>query len=1104
MAANAFADWLARGRTHQSEARPADAIPCFRRAARDDPRSPVPHFHLGEALWQLGLTTDALQAWRTAAGLDRAFLAPRLALAEAAMTHGDFASARLVAREALLLAPHDARARATSIAASAATGDRGDALVAASLFAADPALAHVPSLAMALAAALAAVPESEERNALLKAITPHAATLPAGLLAVLAESGVAIPDSVAGRPWTLADAESLRRLAVVVQRRNTQIADQLAIAYSALCGTLPPPPVSLVWPRRTAGQALRMAWLCPAPESTAWAAAQSALVKTRGAFSGDALSFVILCAGDVETTRASLPATLGDAPMIAVPLPMDTGIAKVVAARDCDVLIDAAGLTAATASLLVARPARANWALATGTPVHRGPLVERTFATGDALATALRDLHAALTNESGCPLSADQLAALWDNSVRQHQQGDLAAAMAGYGKVVDVQPGFAPALHLLGVVALAQGERERARDAFDAAVAAAPEFGEARLSSAELALAMRDAERAVWLLSEGLARSPRDVAFLRMLGHAQLARRDGAAAEEAFRHVLVHAPADGDAHFNHGIALQMQGDAQGAARAYQRALTFKPDLIAADFNLGVLFQQQTNTQAAIAAYSNVLAADPSHVTAYKNLGEVLLSAGQMDAWLANFRAFERHCPKALPLAVYALEACHHQADFASLERYIDGLRKEEFQARDEEELADCLEELLYLLLFFDVEPALLLRFAHAYDGVGARVYGLPMARSAVRRPGPLRVGYLSGDLRNHVMGKMMWQAIAHHDRTKVECYFYANSNERDAWTQRFESVAKRFAVIAGEDDARAAVLIADDDLDILVDLSTHTRGARPGILARKPARVQVTHVASAGTVGLSAIDYKLTDRYADVPENQEFQIERLLAMDGCVFPFRHVAPAVQHPFDRRALGFPADAIVIGAFVNPLKLSRRCLDLWRDVLARIPRALLAFSPANPALRDSYLRLAQAAGIARERIVFLPQGRDDAENQARYRLVDFVLDTMPFGGVNGTIEALDMGVPVVTLVGKRHGERTSFSILRNLGVTATIANTGREYAEIAARLADEPAFRADVSAAIAAGLGKSPLVDMVGHTRNLEAAYRAALTERAAEVPGSLRG
>src|SRR4029450_6174253 len=133
-----------------------------------------------------------------------------------------------------------------------------------------------------------------------------------------------------------------------------------------------------------------------------------------------------------------------------------------------------------------------------------------------------------------------------------------------------------------------------------------------------------------------------------------------------------------------------------------------------------------------------------------------------------------------------------------------------------------------------------------------------------------------------------------------------------------------------------------------------------------------------------------------------------------------------------------------------------------------------------------------GIAADRLLFLPQGRDDAENQARYTIVDFVLDTMPFGGVNGTLEALDMGVPVVTLVGRRHGERTSYSIIANLGVTDTVAQSGREYVDIAARLADEPAFMASVRASIRARLAGSMLTDMTGHTRHLEAAYVAALT------------
>jgi len=345
---------------------------------------------------------------------------------------------------------------------------------------------------------------------------------------------------------------------------------------------------------------------------------------------------------------------------------------------------------------------------------------------------------------------------------------------------------------------------------------------------------------------------------------------------------------------------------------------------------------------------------------------------------------------------------------------------------------------------------------------------------------------------------MIWQALRHHDRDRFELYFYALSPVRDEWTERFAGIAERFTSLAEQDDATAVATIAADDLDILVDLNTHTKGARPAILARKPARVQVTHVASAGTLGLRAVDFKLTDAYADLPENQEYLFETLLFMPGCVYPYRRIEPAKDHGYRRAELGIASDAVVIGAFVNPLKLSRRCLSLWRDVLDRIPRAVIAFSPIQPSLRDVYRRLIAAAGIASERIVFVPNGRDEAENQARYTLVDFVLDPLPYGGVNGTLEALDMGVPVVTLLGKRHGERTSYSILANAGVTDTVAHTGREYVELAARLADDPAFMAQLRAKIAAGIARSPLTDMAAHTRHLEAAYVEALRRLAPEA------
>jgi len=600
------------------------------------------------------------------------------------------------------------------------------------------------------------------------------------------------------------------------------------------------------------------------------------------------------------------------------------------------------------------------------------------------------------------------------------------------------------------------------------------------------------------LVEAGLASAPRSAALWRVRGELELARHDAAAAREAFASALALAPADAEAHFNLGVALQKLGVATDAARAYQRALAFDPGLADAHFNLAVLFQEGGHVEPALDAYRAVLARDPKHVAAYRNLGEALFAAGRFDDWLANFRRFEAACPDALPLAVQALEACQYGADHAALERYLDGLRKERFRARDAVELVDALEQLLYLLLFFDVEPEMMLRFAQTYNATAPQVYGAMLPRPATRRPGKLRIGYLSADLRNHVMGKMIWQAVRHHDRGRFAVHYYSLSGVRDEWTERFAAAGERLEVIAGLSEREAAARIAADDLDLLVDLSGHTKGSKPGILAAKPARVQLTHVASAGSVGLDTVDFKLTDRYADPPGNQEFVIETLLPMDGCVYPYRHVEPAAAHPFTRQALGLPPDAIVVGAFVTPMKLSRRCLVLWRDVLARLPRARLAFSPTHPALKPVFERLCGAAGIARDRLVFVPQGRDDAENQARYAIVDFVLDPVPFGGVNGVLEPLDAGVPVVALAGARHGERSAYSILANLGVTATVGETGREYVEIAARLAEDAAFAAQVRAAIRAGLARSPLTDMLAHTRALEAAYLQALSRAAPEA------
>jgi predicted O-linked N-acetylglucosamine transferase (SPINDLY family) len=219
-----------------------------------------------------------------------------------------------------------------------------------------------------------------------------------------------------------------------------------------------------------------------------------------------------------------------------------------------------------------------------------------------------------------------------------------------------------------------------------------------------------------------------------------------------------------------------------------------------------------------------------------------------------------------------------------------------------------------------------------------------------------------------------------------------------------------------------------------------------------------------------------------------------------VLPVRRVGPvSASTPAARRAeLGVADSGIVFGAFVSLLKLSPRCLTLWRDILQRVPRSLLAFSPGNASEQSLYRRRVAGFGIDPARVVFIPRAADEAGDRARYELIDVVLDTVPYTGGDTTAAALDMGVPVVTRAGERHAERMSLSLLSHLGVTDTVAHGDAEYVEIACRLADDAAWRSEVAAKIVDRFRRSDIADTRRYAACLEDAYARALAIKSGAV------
>jgi len=1106
--------WLARGERHQRGGRNVDSLVCYREALLADRYAIQAHYHLGEVLRDLGRTGDAFDAWRTELTLQPRHLPTLLAFGAAARRIGKIAESAEAYRRAMAFDPANRAASHGLDLTRFASGD-ADAYQAIQRSIDD---GTVRDDLEELARLLLLAPASPHKRALIDHLAGRDfADAPPLLAAMLTEDALARGERA--RPLTAlqsterriegADSLEVMRLLALASAR---VAPDLpwALRYATETSARHAMEAPLAWPRRTPGVALRVAYLiAPGRPLQVGAVTIDPHRYLREVVAAHPLERIAAVVFDVDAGASPLSTT--DAPIGSALTPLGRApgpaIAQRLAEADFDAIVDLAGMTAATGPLLAQRPARTIWTIDALLAAHVAPLITRRLpaprsATDEDLRAHRQDIEKALaaataqqlSSGGACTASSMEMARRWREALRAHQAQDASAAIEAYRVVLALQPDFARAHYLLGLVLRDGGQHAEALERLTFAVRACPTFVDARAALANLLRERGRGDEAMELCREGLAAAPRASALWRAIGLVDLSRRKGRDARAAFDRALSLHASDAETHYNRGVALQMERKRRAALNAYRRALALTPELTAAAYNAGVVLRDLGRSDAAIAAFERVVAQDAAHVAAHNALCETLHESGRIDDWLRAFRRFETSCPDALPLAAQALEACQYLADLAALDGYLDRLRRGGFRPSSDTELVDCLETLLLLILYFDVEPADVLDLYRSYAATAPRVYGAPIALPRQRRPGKIRLGYLSGDLRNHVMGKMVWEAVRRHDRGCFELYFYSLSSVSDEWTARYRELGDHFTTLADATEREAAERIAADELDLLVDLATNTRGAKPGILALQPAHVQITHIASAGAVGLRTIDFKLTDAFADPPANQAHQPETLLPMEGCVYPYRHIVPAAAHPYRRDRLGIAADAVVIAAFVNPMKLSRRCLSLWRDVLDRVPRALLALSPLSAGAGEAQRRLLAAAGIAQHRIITVPAGRDEAENQARYHIVDFVLDPLPYGGANGTLEALDMQVPVVTLCGRRHGERSSYSILANLGVLDTVAHDQSEYVAIAARLADDRAFMAHVKAAIRTGLAASPLTDMDQHTRNLERAYVTALKQR----------
>ncbi|MBI2961503.1 MAG: tetratricopeptide repeat protein [Betaproteobacteria bacterium] len=542
--------------------------------------------------------------------------------------------------------------------------------------------------------------------------------------------------------------------------------------------------------------------------------------------------------------------------------------------------------------------------------------------------------------------------------------------------------------------------------------------------------------------------------------------------------------ANAESHYRRGLDAHRRRDWEAAVRHYECALRADPLRADAWNDLGLAHCERREFEKARGSFAQALAAEPDHAVANLNLANLLREE------FLDFSAAEAHYRRALAAGAARREA------LPAL-----GLALQE-QGRVEEALA-CYREAIrldpgdlvareYSLFALNLLPGQSAQDVYQEHLRWAQALGPASAPPRRESDGRIRVGFVSGDFRGHSTAAFALPLVRALDRSRFEVSCYSTSIACDQTTRAFRRAAEHWNDIHALSDAEAARRIRAERIEILVDLSGHTRGGRLGLFAQRPAPVAVTWLGYLNTTGLSAIDWRITDARADPPGASEaFHSERLVRLPEVQWCFEPPAEAPAPAGGGSGEAADDRTITFGSCNHVAKLNERVLALWARLLAEVPQSrLMILAVPGAAAAERILETLAGQGVARERLAYCGRLPRDRYWQALAG-IDIALDPFPYNGGATTCECLWMGVPVVSLAGRFGFARSGASILGSIGLSDLVAASEDEYVAVAARLASDRSRLGALKRELRARMNSSPLLDSVRFARAFEEALLAAL-------------
>ena len=549
-------------------------------------------------------------------------------------------------------------------------------------------------------------------------------------------------------------------------------------------------------------------------------------------------------------------------------------------------------------------------------------------------------------------------------------------------------------------------------------------------------------------------------------------------ASELYGKLVKLLPKNAEILHLYGILHFQKGDYRKSERLIRKAIAINPKNDSYYTNLGNTLIGLKKTEQAIFKFKKALQINPSNLSAIGNLATALNLLGKYDEEIKYLEKGLNINPNDFGLMNELVKTKAFACDLTGLNAYKNKLIEHTKQALAQNQIPaltpyHSLTLSLGMQMQFDIAKNYeKLKFTHIK----------PAFQNKSQKTGKIRIGYVSGDYRDHPTAHLMQNMFGYHS-DEFEVFAYSiGENDNSIYRRDIEESCDHFVDLYQLPASEAAKKINSDGIDILVDVMGYIQNATPEIFALKPAPVQISFLAYPGTMGAEFIDYLISDEVALPPEDQKYFSEQIIYMPDSYFVTNDKMQIADTP-SKDSCGLPDDKFIFCCFNKTNKIDSRTMDAWAEILKQTKDSVLWLLTDNKFIQGNIKKEFTARNIDESRIIFakrLPKEK----HLARCKNADLFLDCFAVNAHTTAIDCLYAELPIITLQGSDIISRASSSIISAIDLPELITKSESEFIKLACSLAKDGNKLKSIQDNLSKNIKSSALFDTKNYVKNLE--------------------